>query len=92
MSRYELASADNTITLFAVYELKKLRKKYPIHEEYGISAAGIRSRRREVEEAERYFELSEDPDSDWNIVRRRFLEAPDSLKSVLEEHRERGRR
>jgi hypothetical protein len=66
------------------YMIKKLRKQYPIHEEYSVSAAGIRTRRRDVEVAEAYFGLRNDADFDWSAVRRAFLEALEALKGALE--------
>lgn len=37
--------------------LKRLRKQYPIHEHYKLSAAGVRTLRTEVVAATGYFDL-----------------------------------
>jgi hypothetical protein len=57
------------------FMIKKLRKQYPIHEEFEVNAAGVRARRAQLEQAETYFGLRGDPASDWHAVRTRFVAA-----------------
>jgi hypothetical protein len=65
------------------FMIKKLRKQYPIHEEFEVNAAGIRARRNQLEQAEAYFALRGDPASDWHAVRTKFVAALHGLHSSL---------
>jgi len=70
------------------FMIKKLRKQYPIHEEYEVNAAGVRARRKELEQAETFFGLRGDPASDWHAVRSRFVVALQELSDALRASRE----
>jgi hypothetical protein len=67
-----------------LFMVRKLRRQYPIHEGYEVDASGIRTRRKDVEEAEGYFGLSGDPASDWSKLRAKFLDTLKDLKEGLE--------
>lgn len=64
------------------FMIKKLRKQYPIHEEFEVSTDGMRTRRSQLEQAENYFGLRGDPASDWHAVRTRFVAALEGLHDV----------
>jgi len=65
------------------FMVKKLRKQYPIHEEFEVDVAGVRARRSELERAESYFGLRGDPTSDWHAVRSRVVAALRRLHEAL---------
>jgi len=65
------------------FMIKKLRKQYPIHEEFEVNAVGVRARRSQLEQAETYFGLRGDPASDWHAVRTRFVAALQGLHEGL---------
>jgi hypothetical protein len=67
-----------------LFMVKKLRKQYPIHEEYEVNAGGVRARRRQLEQAETYFEVQGQPAADWHAVRTRFVGALQALQKALE--------
>jgi hypothetical protein len=62
------------------FMIKKLRKQYPIHEEFEVNAAGVRARRSELEQAETHFGLRGEPASDWHAVRTKFVAALQGLR------------
>jgi hypothetical protein len=66
------------------YMLKKLRRQYPIHEEYRLDAEGSRTRRSDLEEGERYFGVTQQPSHDWPAVRTKFVVALEDLRAALE--------
>lgn len=64
--------------------IKKLRKQYPIHDHFETSSAG-RKIRREVQEANEYFEIT-DPKSyshNWTAVLGKFGQAIHSIIAKL---------
>jgi hypothetical protein len=67
-----------------LFMVKKLRKQYSIHEEYEVNAGGVRARRRQLEQAETYFEVQGQPAADWHAVRTRFVGALQALQKALE--------
>ena len=54
--------------------LKRLRRQYPIHEEFAIDADGDRTRRADIVAAEEHFGLDGDYPYRWRLVFRRFVE------------------
>ena len=68
----EDAASDLTETYFM---LRRLRRQYPIHEQYDVDAMGFKSRRSDVLEAETYFGLDGSHAADWKRVRERFIDA-----------------
>jgi hypothetical protein len=81
------SDAADTLTQ-PFFMIKKLRKQYPIHEEYEVNAVGVRARRNQLEQAEAYFGLRGDPASDWHSVRTRFVRALQELRDTLGRSRE----
>ena len=79
----EDVASDLTATFFM---LRRLRRQYPIHEQYDVDGTGFKSRRADVVEAETYFGLDGKHAADWRRVRERFIEATrrilDFLKSL----------
>ena len=67
----------------AFFNVRKLRRQYPIHETYEETSEGIRSRRRTLRHAEAYFGLRGDPIHDWNVVRDKFIEQLTYLRDAL---------
>lgn len=65
------------------FMIKKLRKQYPIHEEFEVNAAGVRARRSQLEQAENFFGLRGDPAADWHAVRTQFVAALQGLRDGL---------
>jgi len=60
--------------------LKKLRKQYPIHEHYALSASGVRTLRNEVVTATGYFALRQgEPEHNWHQVIAKFNGALDDI-------------
>ena len=71
----ELFGPATAEDLIATYRMvKRLRRQYPIHEDFTVDLDGERRRRRDVVEAEAYFELSGNTEADWTSVFRRFRE------------------
>lgn len=65
--------------------LKRLRRQYPIHEEFAVDADGERTRRSDVVAAEEYFELEGDYPHRWRLVFRRFVEDTSRLVDYVKE-------
>lgn len=59
--------------------VKKLRKQYPIHEEFEVTSGG-RVIRAEIIEARTYYGLKDDYPHDWNSVVNDFM---DALKAIM---------
>ena len=77
------AAAELTATYRMV---KRLRRQYPIHEEYEVDAYGERQRRAAVVEAEKYFGLQSiagETARDWRLVFDRFREDTPLLHLAL---------
>jgi hypothetical protein len=81
-----LADEPATELTTPFFMIKKLRKQYPIHEEFEVSGSGVRARRTELEQAESFFGLRHDAPSDWHAVRTKFVTALESLLDALENH------
>jgi hypothetical protein len=67
----------------AFFNVRKLRRQYPIHETYEETADGIRARRRILLDAEAYFGIRGEPAHDWNAVRTKFMEQLAYLRDTL---------
>lgn len=79
----QLGEADASSLTEPFYMVKKLRKQYPIHEEYELDGDGFRKRRKQLEDAESYFDLRKEPSSDWFKVRSTFVGALERLFAAL---------
>ncbi len=73
--------SDLTETYFM---LRRLRRQYPIHEQYDVDAAGYKSRRSDVVKAEAYFGLDGNHAADWRRVHQRFVEDTRRILEFLE--------
>ncbi|MCH8983867.1 MAG: hypothetical protein IH943_07180 [Acidobacteria bacterium] len=81
-----LVDEDAASELTTTYRMvKRLRRQYPIHEEYEVDADGERKRRADVVEAEQYFDLKDDTSGDWRLVFERFRRDTNLLHNALAE-------
>lgn len=78
----ELSEAVQTFRM-----IKRLRKQYPIHEHYKLTAEGVRTLRKEVVDATAYFNLRKgEPEHNWHQVITKFNDAVDAFhKQFVEE-------
>lgn len=63
--------------------LKRLRRQYPIHENFEENTKRERQRRKEIVEAECYFGLDGEPRSDWSRVFGHFVEATREIRNAM---------
>lgn len=66
------------------YMVKKLRKQYPIHEQFDIGTDGTINIRSEITQAKSYFNLRGDFAWDWDAVVKKFTESLDLLIKEFE--------
>lgn len=68
------------------FMIKNLRKQYPIHNQYKISATGELTERDEILKAQAYFNIrSRDFAEDWVSVLKMFIESVENLLQICEE-------
>ena len=80
----DVVGKEAAAELTATYRMvKRLRRQYPIHEEYEVDADGERQRRAVVVEAEKYFGLAGETARDWRLVFDRFREDTRLLHQAL---------
>jgi hypothetical protein len=81
-SKLDVQKADKLVKPFQM--VKYLRKQYPIHEHFSISADGIRMVRQEITEAKTFFGIGKDFPASWANVLKVFKQGLEEMRKALE--------